>query len=234
MVILIVLAGIASALLLRTAPGSQVDERELNPHLSQASVAALRAERAKQNSLLSGLTLYLRNLAHGDLGRSASRNAPVAELVRDNFPATLKRIAVGLGAAWFVGLGLAIPVARYRRTWAFDAATSVAAAILLSIPAAVLAYLCLTASVGIEVVLVLVLVPRIFRFARDLLVDVYELPCIDMARSRGVRESRILSSYVLRSAAPELIVLTAASLSMAVGAIIPIEAICDEAGLGRL
>src|SRR5437870_2678762 len=113
MAILIVLAGIASALLLGTAPGSLVDERELNPHLSQASVSSLRHERAVENGLVSGLGLYLRNLAHGDLGRSASRNAPVADLVRDNFPATLRRIAVGLGAAWFVGLGLAIPVARY-------------------------------------------------------------------------------------------------------------------------
>ena len=234
MAILILLAGIASALLLRYSPGALVDERELNPHLSQASVAALQAQRAAENGLSVGLVQYLRDLSHGELGRSASRNAPVADLVRANLPVTLRRIGVGLAAAWFVGFGLAIPVARYRRAWVLDATTSLFAAVLLSVPATVLAYFCLTAGTAVETVLVLVLVPRIFRFSRNLLVESYAIPSVDMARARGVRESTILLAYVIRGAAPQLIVLTAASLSMAMGAIIPIEAICDAAGLGRL
>jgi len=234
MAILVLLAGVASALLLRYSPGSMVDERELNPHLSQASVAALRAERAAQNGLAAGVVRYFGGLWHGDLGHSSSRNAPIADLVRENFPVTLRRIGIGLAAAWFVGFGLAIPVARYRRAWVLDATTSLLAALLLSVPATVLAYFCLTAGTAVESVLVLVLVPRIFRFSRNLLVEAYGMASVDMARARGVSESTILLAYVVRGAAPQLIVLAAASLSMAVGAIIPIEAICDAAGLGRL
>jgi peptide/nickel transport system permease protein len=232
--ILILLAGVASALLLRSSPGALVDERELNPHLSETSLAALRAERAAQSSISAGLMIYIGNLRKGDLGYSVSRNAPIAGLIRENLPVTLRRILLGLAAAWFVGFGIAVLVSRYQRVWILDAAASTAAAILLSVPAALLAYLCLTAGKGVEVVLLLVLVPRIFRFGRNLLADAALMPCVDMARARGTRERTILADYVLRGAAPQLIVLAAASFSMAVGAIIPIEVICDAAGLGRL
>ena len=82
--------------------------------------------------------------------------------------------------------------------------------------------------------LLLVLTPRIFRFARNILVQAYGSPHIDMARARGIGEGRILFAHVFPSAAPQLLALAATSFSMAVGAIIPIEAICDAAGLGRL
>jgi peptide/nickel transport system permease protein len=83
-------------------------------------------------------------------------------------------------------------------------------------------------------VLLLVLTPRVFRFARNVLVQAYGSPNIDMARARGIDEVRILYAHVFPGAAPQLLALTATSLSMAVGAVIPIEAICDAAGLGRL
>ena len=134
----------------------------------------------------------------------------------------------------FLGLALAIPVARFQRAWALDAATALGAGVLLSLPAAVIAYFCLTVGAAVEVVLPLVLTPRIFRFLRNLLAQAYGSPYIDMLRARGIGEVRILFAHVLRNAGPQLAALGAASLSMAVGAIIPIEAISDAAGLGRL
>jgi peptide/nickel transport system permease protein len=231
---LVLLAGLASALLVRFSPGSLVDERELDPRMSQETLAALRAKRAGENSLRSGFVQYLKGAVHGDLGESTSRNAPIADLLTQNAPATLRRLAIGLVGAWMGGLGMAILVARFRQSWVMESATSVASGVLLSLPAAILAYFCLTAGVAVEVVLILVLFPRVFRFTRNLLVQAYGSSHVDMARARGISETRILFGHVCRDAAPQLIALTAASLSMAVGAIIPIEAICDAAGLGRL
>ena len=231
---LILLAGLASAVLMRWSPGTLVDERELDPRMSQETLTALRAKRAAENSIGAGFIHYLKGAMHGDLGESTSRNAPIADLLTQNAPATLRRLGVGLAGAWLGGLGMAILVARFRYSRVVESVTSATAGILLSIPAAVLAYFCLTAGLAVETVLILVLVPRVFRFSRNLLVQAYGSSHIDMARARGISETRILFEHVLRNAAPQMAALIAASLSMAVGAIIPIEAICDAAGLGRL
>lgn len=234
MAILVLLAALGSAVLVRFSPGALVDERELDPRLSAATVAAMRAQREAEYSLGSGFARYLWGAVHGDLGKSQSNNAPIAGLLKSNAAATLKRVGVGLAGAWLFGLALAIPVAAFRRAWILDTATALFAGLLLSLPAGVLAFLCLTFGAPVELVLLLVLTPRIFRYARNVLAQAYGAPCIDMARARGIGEMRILSAYVFTGAAPQLFALLATSLSLAIGSIIPIEAICDAAGLGRL
>jgi peptide/nickel transport system permease protein len=231
---LILLAGLASALLARFSPGALVDEGELDSRMSQATLENLRAKRAAENSLGDGFLQFLRGASRGDLGVSRSRNAPIAELIASNAPATLRRIGVGLAGAWFAGLGLAFLAARFHRASALDAGVSLAAGLLLSLPAALLAYFCLTAGAGVDTVLMLVLVPRVFRFSRNLLTQAYGSPCIDMARARGIGETAVLFRHVFPAVAPQLLALSAATVNMAVGAIIPIETICDTPGLGRL
>jgi peptide/nickel transport system permease protein len=234
MAILVLLAGVGSAILVRFSPGALVDERELDRRVSTETLVAMRNQRAIDNRLGKSLFRYLQNAIHGDLGKSQSHNVPITELLLANAPATVRRIAIGLGGAWLFGLWLAIPVAYFRRAWILDAAIALFTGTLLSLSAGVLAYLCLTIGAPVEIVLVLVLTPRVFRFSRNVLVQAYGSPHIDMARARGIDEVRILFAHVLPSAAPQLLALVATSLSMAVGAIIPIEAICDASGLGRL
>src|SRR5579872_947486 len=234
MTILVLLAALGSAILVRFSPGSLVDQRELDHRMSAESLAAMRNQRAIDNSLGRGLSRYFQNAIHGDLGKSQSYDVPIADLLLANAPATLRRVGIGLAGAWLFGLSLAIPVAYFRSAWMLDAGAAVFTGTLLSLPAGVLAYLCLTIGAPVEVVLLLVLTPRVFRFSRNVLVQAYGSPHIDMARARGVDEVRILLAHVFLNAAPQLLALVATSLSMAVGAIIPIEAICDAAGLGRL
>lgn len=234
MAVLVLMAGLASAVLLRYAPGALVDEREMDQRLSEESLAALRAEQAARANVGANFIRYLRGLPKGDLGYSASRNAPIAELIADGAPQTLRELVVGLAGGWLFGLSLAIPAGRFRRAWAYDAGSLVAAGLLLSLPAALLAFLCFVAGARVEVVLVLVLAPRIFRFARNLLVQAYGASHVDMARARGVGEWRVLALHVLPAAAAPLLALGATSVSIAIGAAIPIEAICDVPGLGRL
>jgi peptide/nickel transport system permease protein len=234
MALLILLAALGSALLVRFSPGALVDERELDPRMSAETLSAMRAQRAIDNSLGKGLVHYLWSAIHGDLGKSQSYNVPISDLLLKNAPATLRRVGAGLAGAWLIGLWLAIAVARFRRAWMFDATTALFTSSLLSLPAGVLAYLSLTIGAPVAIVLLLVLTPRVFRFSRNILMQAYGSAHIDMARARGIGEARILWAHVGPSAAPQLLALVATSLSMAIGAIIPIEAICDAAGLGRL
>jgi peptide/nickel transport system permease protein len=108
------------------------------------------------------------------------------------------------------------------------------AGLLLSLPTALIAYFCLMEGAKSSVVLIIVLAPRIFRFSKNLLNQAYTALHIDMARARGITETRIFFSHVLPTISPQLLALGAASASMAIGAAIPIEAICDVPGLGRL
>jgi peptide/nickel transport system permease protein len=228
MSVLVLAAGLASALLVRWSPGALIDEREMDQRLSAESLASLRAENAANRSVGVVLTRYFRGLAHGDLGYSESNQAPIAALIAD------REISAGLFGAWLLGLGFAIPAGRFRDAWAYDAAVSTGAGLLLTFPAALLAYLCLAAGAKSNIVLVLVLAPRIFRFSRNLLVQAYGATHVQMARVRGIPEFRILAAHVLPSTTPQMLALAAASISIAIGAAIPIEAICDVPGLGRL
>jgi peptide/nickel transport system permease protein len=216
--VLVLAAGFACAFLVTYAPGSAVDERELDRRLSEESIRELRASKA------SGFWANLRRFAKGDLGYSESNHAPIAALIADRAPETLRELAVALAGGWFFGLALAIPKRGF----------SILAGVLLSLPTALIAYLCLVAGAKSYLVMVIVLTPRIFRFARNLLAQADTALHVEMARARGVGETRILLSHVLPAISPQLLALAAATSNMAIGAAIPIEAICDVPGLGRL
>jgi len=233
-VCLVLAAGLICAWLVRFSPGALVDERELNPHLGEDSLAALRAEKAEQRNIWANLRAYFAGLSRGDLGFSKSSNAPIAQLIAQRAPETAAELGIGLAGGWLLGFGLAIPVGRFRRAWVYDAASTTVAGLALSLPTALIAYLWLVAGMKAGLVLIVVLAPRIFRFARNLLVQAYSATHVEMARARGLSETRILLAHVLPSIGPQLLALAAASASMAIGAAIPIEAICDVPGLGRL
>jgi peptide/nickel transport system permease protein len=216
--LLVLAAGVACAFLVNYAPGASVDERELDRRLNEDSIRELRSSKAHN------LWRFFVGLKNGDLGYSESNHAPISALIVDRAPETLRELAIGLSGAWLLGLFLAIPKRGF----------SILAGLLLSLPTALVAYLCLMWGAKSYLVLLIVLTPRIFRFARNLLAQAYTALHIEMARARGVTEARILYSHVLPSISPQLLALAAASVSMAVGAAIPIEAICDVPGLGRL
>lgn len=222
--VLLLAAGLSCAFLVSNAPGFKVDERELDRRLNENSIRELRSNKASMGSLWSELRHYMVGLSRGDLGYSQSNHAPIAALIADRAPETLREIAIGLAGGWLLGLALALP----RRGF------SVIAGLLLSLPTALIAYLCVLAGAKSVLVLVIVLTPRIFRFARNIIAQAYTASYVEMARARGISENRILFRHVFPAISPQLLALAAASTSMAIGAAIPIEAICDVPGLGRL
>jgi peptide/nickel transport system permease protein len=234
MAILVFAAGLTCAILVRYAPGTMVDERELDRRLNEQSLAALRAEKADNGNVGANFVRYLRGLTKGDLGYSESNHAPISALIADRAPETLRELAVGLSGGWLLGVALAIPAGLYRRAVAFDTASSAATGLLLSLPTALIAYLCVMEGAKSDLVLVIVIAPRIFRYTRNLLAQASGALHVETARARGVSDARILASHIFPAIAPQMIALAAVSISIAIGAAIPVEAICDVPGLGRL
>jgi peptide/nickel transport system permease protein len=231
--IILLLGGFLGATLVRLAPGFGSDEEELDSRLSQQSIQALRQSRASDRSLGQFYLHYWNRLLHGDLGTSRTLQQPVGRLLAERFPETLKSVGLGLLLGWTLGLAMAI-VAVMSRSWFVDLFTSLAAGVLLCVPAAVLALLFVIAQAPGRLVLGLVVFPKIFRYARNLLERSASLPHVLTARAKGLGSFRVFLWHVLPVAAPQLLALAGVSVSLAFAAAIPVEVLCDLPGIGQL
>lgn len=229
----VLLGGLFSALLMRFAPGFDVDEQQLDSHLNADSLQALRAERAQQNNIFDFYLRSMRRSLHGDLGTSLSLGQPVSSLLRERAPLTLRLTGMGLLLSWSMALALALSAA-WMRVSAYDALTAMISGTFLCLPAAVLALLSVLWSVPGSIVIALIVFPRIHRYARNLLARSYAMPHIVTARAKGLSELRILLWHVVPVIAPQLLAVAGVSVSMAVGAAIPVEALCGLPGVGQL
>ena len=232
-VTVLLLGGFLGATLVRLAPGLTVDEQELDSRLNHESIQALRQARAIDDSLPSFYFHYLNRLVHGDLGTSRTLQQPVRQLLAERLPETLKSVGLGLALGWTLGLALAIATVM-SRSWYVDLVSSLLAGVLLCIPAAVLALLFVIARAPGRLVLGLIVFPKVFRYARNLLERSASLPHVLTAWSKGLGGFRILLWHILPVAAPQLLALAGVSVSLAFAAAIPVEVLCDLPGIGQL
>jgi peptide/nickel transport system permease protein len=227
------LGGLLGAFLVRMAPGFGVQESDLNAQLSEATRQALHQQDAAERNVFSYYWHYLAGLAHGDLGYSRSMDRPVSELLRDRLPDTLESLAIGVAGGWLLGLALALP-ATWKRSPLYSAASSMISGIFVCIPSAVLALLFLVIGSPGRIAIALVVFPKVFRFSRNLLIKTYALPHVLTAKARGLNAVRILTHHVLPNIAGPMLALAGVTVSIAFGAAIPVEVVCDSPGLGQL
>jgi peptide/nickel transport system permease protein len=230
---IVVLGGLTSATLVRFAPGFATDEQQLDPRLSAESLQALRQSHESEKNVFLFYVAYLNRAWHGDLGISHSLNRPVGSLLRDRFPATLRLVGMGLALGWLIALSFALTsaLARVNAYRFFAIALSGA---LLCIPAAVLALLSVVLNTPGYLAIALLVFPKVFTYSRSLLEKAYSSPHIVTARAKGLGRLRILCWHVFPVVAPSLVAVAGVSVSMAIGAAIPIEALCGVAGVGDL
>jgi peptide/nickel transport system permease protein len=229
----VLVGGLLSTALVRLAPGFDVDEAQLDPHLNSASVQALLQARMEHNNIFRFYVHSLKRAAHGDLGTSISLGQPVSTLLRERAPLTLRLVGMGLLLSWAVAMAMALSAACLRVS-AYDALTTAISGTFLCIPAAVLALLSVLWNVPGALAVGLIVFPRVYRYARNLLAKAYSLPHIITARAKGLSELRILFWHVVPIAGPQLLAVAGVSVSIAMGAAIPVEALCGLAGVGQL
>ncbi len=227
------LGGFLAATLVRLAPGFNTDEEQLDPRLSSASVQALKQVRADQNNIFRFYAHSLSRALRGDLGVSLSLGQPVSELLRERIPLTLRLVGMGLLLSWAAVIALALSAARLKIS-AYDGLATVLSGTLLCIPAAVLALLSVLWNVPGALAIALIIFPRDYRYTRNLLAKAYTLPHVLAARAKGLGEARILFWHVIPLAAPQILAVAGVSVSLALGAAIPVEALCGLAGVGQL
>jgi peptide/nickel transport system permease protein len=229
----VLLGGFLSATLVRFAPGFGTDEQQLDSRLNSASVQAIQASHGVKDSIGRFYLDYLVRAAHGDLGQSQTLGRPVRELISERLPGTVRLVGFGLMLGWALALSLALTAAAVRNP-AYDLFTTLVSGATLCVPSAVLGLLFVFANGPAYLAIALIVFPRVFRYSRNLLAKSYEMPHIITARAKGIGEVRILFWHVLPVTGPQMLALTGVSVSMALGAAIPVEALCGIPGIGQL
>jgi peptide/nickel transport system permease protein len=230
---LVLLGGLISATLVRLAPGFDTDERQFDPRLSAESVHALRETRAGEQNVLRFYIGYLRGTLHGDLGVSHALGQPIRTLLRQRWPVTVRIVGIGLLLGWMLAAALAVGVSLIRRPASELLGTTLSGA-FLCVPAAVLALLSVVLNAPGYFAVALIVFPKIYRYTRNLLAKTYSLPFLTAARARGLGEVRILFRHALPVIGPQMIALAGITVSIALGASIPVESLCGLPGIGQL
>jgi peptide/nickel transport system permease protein len=205
----------------------------MDTRLSNESIQALREARAGERNVFKFYAHFLSSAVRGDLGLSRSLNRPVKELVRERTPVTLKLMGIGLLTGWAIGLVLAVTAATFRLA-AYDVFTTALSGLFLCIPSAVLALVFVFANAPGALAIGLIVFAHVFRYWRNLLDKSYAMPHIVTARAKGVGPIRILLFHVLPVSGAQLLAVAGVSVSVALGATIPVEALCGIPGIGQL
>jgi peptide/nickel transport system permease protein len=223
---------IFSAALLRLAPGIGMDERQFDLRLSNDRVAGLQHEN-QSPGIFSELRNFIIGVAQGNWGVSLSLHQPVRDLFAERAGLSLETLSAGLLTAWAVSFGAALLLVWLQRP-KLDVCATLATGAWMCLPATVVSLLFLYFQSTPGLALAAILIPRSFRYFRNILQSASRQPWVMAAHARGVRVPGLLLRHLCRPAAPELLALVGVSISTAVSAIIPVEALCDSPGIGQL
>jgi len=229
----LLVGGLFAATLVRVAPGFGVDEEQLDIRLSNQSVDSLRDTQETKEGLPAFYFNFAAHLLHGDLGTSRTLQQPVRQLISDRLPETLKSVSLALLFGWTLGISLAMASVA-TRSRATDGIFSFSCGVLLCIPAALWALLFLLARTPERMILGLIVFPKVYTFSRNLLLRSADDLHVLSAHARGLSTFRVMAWHVFPPAAPQLLAILGISVSIALGAAVPVEALCDLPGIGQL
>lgn len=232
-VIVLFLALLLTALLLRFAPGSEVDERELSGRMSNKSVEQIRAERARGHDLFAFFPRYVGGIVAGRTLNSELYGEELGPVLRERFEMTAATVSKGLMIGWCAAITLSILVS--VNTAAGEVAgAGVLTAMFLSIPSALLAVICLLARLPAHFAIAAAVFPRVFPVAEEQFRSAMIAPHVIFARAKGLPHSRLFFSHVVPGTIPPLLALAGVSAVLAIGVSIPVEALLDSPGIGQL
>jgi peptide/nickel transport system permease protein len=193
----------------------------------------MRRERAPASGVFSYYWRFLTGVLHGDLGISRLYGEPVGQLLRERSGVTIASVSLGLGLGWCVGFGLASIAVLRQRAFAELFAVGMST-IFLSIPSALLAVLCLVFRLPASYAIAAVVFPRVFSHAYQQLRESSEKPHVLTARAFGINRARVFWYQIFLPVIPPMLALGGVTITLALGASIPVEALGDYPGIGQL
>lgn len=228
--------------------------------VSPERVAAIRAELELDRSLPERYLSWLGGLLRGDLGSSVAAGIPVSELIGDRVVNSLFLVALVALVMIPVALGLALLCARFRGTRVDDAIQVitlglagvpefVSGILLVALFSTTVLHL-LPAVTALPIgarpwhvpasmilplaTLVVAIVPYLTRILRSTLVEALDSDYVELARLKGVPETRVLMRHALPNTVVPAIQVTALQLGWLVGGVVLVEYLFNYPGIGAM
>jgi peptide/nickel transport system permease protein len=229
---IVVLVVIGSTVLVRFAPGYLSDAREMDSRYGDAARVELSAEAARSNSLGRMLSTEIGGWTRGNLGISRQYEVPVVELILPRLAVTGNLLLRSIVFAWTLAFCAALLSSAGPNPSLFWQAP---AALLLAVPTAAMATVCLLADSGGPVlVMTLLLAARDFKFLDRILRKAWREPHLLQARAQGLTTPRLVGVHILPNIRSQMLALATLSIVTALSALVPVEVIFSVPGLGQL
>ena len=239
-------------------PGD-IAQAMLGQSATPETVAAFRAQLGLDLPPFTRFAQWLLRLLHGDLGASLANQRPIAELIGARLGNTLSLAALAALVSVPTALVLGMLAALYRNSW-FDRLLNTTALSAVSFPEFFVAYLLilvfsvklgwfpslsnlapdasfatiLERSVLPVATLSLVVIAQMMRMTRASLINLLASPYIEMARLKGIRQSRIIWRHALPNALAPIVNVIALNLAYLVVGVVVVEVVFVYPGLGQL
>lgn len=229
------------------------------PEAGAEAIERIRHQLGLDRPLTAQLLAWLGDVARGDFGHSITLDQGVLAAVAQRLPVTLSLTLVSLAMTVPAGIALGVAAAWWRQTW-LDTAVMVLALLGVSVPSfwlailsvilfsVVLHWLPTTGYVPLQVglwpwlasllqpaaILALFQIGFLARMTRSAMLDVLEQDFIRTARSKGLREWKVIARHAFRNTLIPVITATGIILSLLIGGSVVVEQVFALPGVGRL
>lgn len=209
--------------LLWNAPGRDLDE---------SAWGRTSVEGVHPWSTYSSFTLWYANeLVHGRAGNSTQFGVPVNELIGERAAVTAGHAWRGFAAAWFAALLAGI--ASHFRPAAGRAALA-AGSVVLSLPSAFVVLALVLGGAAPWIGLAACVWPKTYSYWETLLAGARRRSHVLAMLAQGAGPSSVQWHAIWRPHLRQALGLLAVTVPILLGALIPVEVLCDAPGLGQL
>ncbi len=236
--------------LIHIVPGTPIDNL-MGPGMTKAHEKKLMEAYHLNKPLPVQYLIWMKNLCHGDLGRSIIEKRPVAELLRHHLPYSLSLGLTAIAISFVLGVSMGIISAAAKDTF-IDRIAMVVALFGVTIPAfwlGLILILCFAVSLtwfpvsgsGSLSALVLPAVTvglggagLIARVTRVSMLEVASKDFIVMLHAKGLSKKAILLRHILRNALIPVITILGLRIGWVLGGAVTVEIVFGRPGLGQL
>ncbi len=246
---------VATFFIIHLVPGDPV-RAVLGGPASPQEVAYVRHQLGLDRPLLDQFGLYLSNTLKGHFGTSFALAAPVGQIIGQRLGPSVALIGYAMFLAVLIGTPLAIWAALRPHGW-IDTAIRVSTTVTFAMPAFWLG-LMLALIFGLDLgwfpvagysggipgifrtltlpalALGLGLSAVVVRTLRSSLLEVLQSEYIEAARSRGLRDLRVVGKHALRNSFMNTLTILTVNIGFLIGGTVVIEQVFQIPGLGSL